>query len=210
VFAQLGGTPAADTPANWLRVADVLGEPIFANWGRLLRLLARLETPSAPDPVAELAAFLRAKEFTLDAKGFELTIPLALRVPAVVPAGPVTVTVTPATGGSPTVRTFKPVGDGSQQGLATAYRFAPDPAGPLTYRPGDGFRAELPVRSGDQRFTLVWDEGVTRTFQFDRLAREPRLVPASGPAEPATGVALAPAPGSTLPRLPILLPDTRR
>ena len=67
-------------------------------------------------------------------------------------------------------------------------------------------KAELPVRSGEQKFTLLWDEGATRTFQFDRLSREPKL----GTAEPATGVSLVPVPGSKVPRLPMLLPEVKR
>ncbi|QDU23014.1 P-loop NTPase family protein [Urbifossiella limnaea] len=199
VAARLNGD---DTPAGWARAAEGLSAPPFAEWGRLLHVLAKLEERAAGDPVAGLAAFLRAPEFAFDLRGAELTIPLVLRNPPLVPAGPLTVTVTPRAGGEPVVRTFAPVGEPVPRDLTTAYTFGAAP--PFTYRPGDALRAELPVRSGAQAFTLTWDAGGSRTFQFDRLAREPRLG-----TEPATGVRLAPAAGSVVPRVPALLPEVR-
>lgn len=204
VRTQLG---TADTPEAWARVADALGSRPFTDWGRLLQLLARLENGTAADPVAELAAFLRTPEFRLDLRGAEVSIPLALRVPAVVPAGPLTLTLVPRAGGAPVVRSYPGVGDPRPRDLATVHSFGP--AEPLVYRPGDGLRAELPVRSGGQAYTLVWDAAGTRTFQFDALSREPRLVRDGAPPEPATGVTLAPAVGSALPRVPALLPEAR-
>ncbi len=201
------GPAAADTPEAWARAADALAAPPFRDWGRLLQVLARLERPAAADPVTELAAFLRSPEFPLDLRGAEVAIPLALRVPQIVPTGPLTVTVARRAGGAPIVRTYLPVGEPAQRGLTVAYRFGPADA--LTVRPGDGLRAELPVRSGAQQFALVWDESGSRTFPFDALAREPRLVRDGAPAEPATGVTLTPAAGSALPRVPVLLPDVR-
>lgn len=209
ILTRLGVVPEiADTTDGWSRVADALDRPPLSDWGRLLHVFARLENPRAPDPGAELATFLRAKEFDIDLTGLELAIPLTLRIPRVVPTGPVTITITPRRGGSPQKRTYKLSGEGMQQGLAMLYRFGSD-AG-FIYRPGDGLRAEVPVRSGDQVFTLVWEEGLTRTYQVDRLGREPRLVRDGDQSEPATGVILAPALGSTMPRVPVLLPDVRR
>ncbi|MDB5307639.1 MAG: hypothetical protein JWO38_1841 [Gemmataceae bacterium] len=211
ILDQLG-RPAADydTQGTWMRVGGTLGGQSTRDWGHLLQILARLENPQAADPVTELAAFLGVKQFDLDIKGVDLAIPLALRVPALVPTGPATITLTPRAGGLTAVRTFKSVGEGTPRDLVHVYRFEGDTTGPLSYRPGDGFRVEVPVRSGDQRFTLVWDEGRTRTFQFDRMSREPKLVPANAIPEPATGVTLTPTAGSTLPRIPSLLPDVRR
>jgi hypothetical protein len=158
--------------------------------------------------VAELAGFLRTDRFAIDLRGLDLAIPLALRVPPLVPTGPAVVTVTPRDGSPPVTRTYRPSGDGMQQGLVVVHRFTGD--APFTYRPGEGLRVEVPVRSGDQRYTLVWEAGGTRTFQFALFGREPWLVRDGAPPEPATGVALIPAPGSTLPQVPVLLPDVRR
>ena len=197
---------AADTPEGWGKLADGLSAAPFAGWGRLLHVLARLEERDAGDPVAGLAAFLRTPEFALDMRGAGVTIPLGLREPPLTATGPLTLTLTPRAGAAAVVRTYPMVGEPVERDLAKVYTFGAAPA--VTYRPGDDLRAELPVRSGVQAFTLVWDAGGTRTFQFDRLAREPRLV-RDGAAEPATGVRLAPAAGSVVPRAPALLPEVR-
>ena len=205
VRTLLAAKQTADTPEGWRRLADALNEPAIRDWGRLLHVLVRLENAQAADPVVELAAFLRTTEFPLELKGFELSVPLALRVPPVVPAGAIAITV-----GESAPRTFKLAGEGITEGLNAVYRFVPEQAGAVKYRPGDGFKAELPVRSGDQRFAMTWDDGRTKAYQFDRLSREPRLVLASGTAELATGVTLTPILGSKLPRLPLLLPEMKR
>lgn len=185
---------------------DALSEPSIRDWGRLLHVLLKLEDSQAVDPVQELAAFLRTSEFALDIKGFELTIPVALRVPAVAPAGTLNVTVVPANG-DPVVKSFKLAGDSVTEGLSSTYRFAPEKPGPIAFKPGDGLKVELAVRSGEQRMLMVWDDATNRTYPFDRFAREPKFAPGS---EPATGVTLTPAFGSRLPRLPLLLPDSKR
>jgi hypothetical protein len=198
----------ADTPDGWARVAAGLSTAPFPEWGRLLHLLARLENPNAPNPVDELAAFLRTPEFKFDLRGADVAIPLALRVPPIIPTGPLTLTVTPRAGGEPATRTYPAVGEPATRDLATVYTFGPAP--PLPIRPGDGLKAELPVRSGEQRFTLAWEPGGSRAFPFDALAREPRLVRPGAPSEPATGVTLTPAAGSAVPRVPVLLPEVGR
>lgn len=211
ILARLGPNPAAkDTAAGWKEVAAVLGEPAFREWGRLLHLLARLTDPRAADPVADLAAFLRADRFEFDVKGFELAIPVDLRERKVAPDGPLKVTLTPR-GGAPVVRGFAhpPADEGTRQGSAWVYRFTLPADAKFTYRPGDGLTAELPVRVGGQSLRLVWDAGGTVTFQFDRLTREPRLVRPGSPPERAEGVKLTPTEGSAFPRVPVLLPDVR-
>lgn len=209
VLGRLGSPPEGwDFPDAWLKVAGSLDDPPFRDWGRLLRLLAQLENPLAVDPVSELTDFLERRSFEIHLKGLELSIPLALRVPPAVPTGPVTITVTPRGGGAPIVRTYRQTGEGTQRGLVVVHRFGPDAS--FTYRPGDSLRVEVPVRSGDQRFSFVWDEGGTKTFQFDRLSREPKLVQGGALPTVAPGVLLTPGAGSLVPRIPILLPDTRR
>ncbi|MBA4067695.1 MAG: hypothetical protein C0501_29120 [Isosphaera sp.] len=195
-----------DTPDGWRKTADVLGDPAtpFPEWGRLLHLLARLRDPAAPNPVGELAAFLRRDAFDLDPTEFTVLIPPDLGLDKVTPAGPLTITAGAA------ARTFKPVGAGVREGSATRYRFAAEPGGRLTYRPGDELRAELPVKVGTAEARLVWDAAGSRTYQFDKLSREPRLVKAGGASEPAAGVRLAPAGDGSVPRLPVLFPDVRK
>lgn len=210
-LTRMGPNPVAkDNPAGWKEVAAFLGEPVFREWGRLLHLLARLSDPRAADPVAELAAFLRTDRFDLDFKGFELAIPVDLRDRKVIPDGPLKLTLTPR-GGPPVVREFThpPTDEGTRQGPVWVYRFTPPADAKLTYRPGNGLTAELPVRVGGQSLRMVWEVGGTDTFQFDRLNREPRLVRAGPPPERAEGVRLTPIEGSAVPRVPVLLPDVR-
>lgn len=208
VVRAIAAGRVGDDPEAWARLADTLGAPAFRDWGRLLHVLARMQSATAADPVEELAVFLRTPAFPIDLRGADVAIPLTLRNPPLVPSGPLTITVTPRAGGEPIVRNYPRVGEPTQRDLTVVYGFGPAPA--FAYRPGDGLRAELPVRSGEQLFALVWDDGPTRAFQFDRLAREPKLVRPGTPAEPATGVTLTPAGGSALPRVPALLPEVGR
>ena len=98
------------------------------------------------------------------------------------------------------------VGKGDTRDNATVYRLAPEGSGKIAYFAGDDLRAVLPVKAGSQSLALQWETGASKTFQFDRLAREPRLTKPTGGTEPATGVKLVPTPGSTIPKLPVLLP----
>lgn len=208
ILARLDPLPASDARAETVKALAALDTAPLRDWGRLLTILARLENPRAANPVTELAAFFKTEQFDIELKGLDIAIPLALRVPPLVPTGPVTITLTPRTGGDVATRTFKPGGESVQRGLVMVHRFGPDAA--FVYRPGDGLRADVPVRSGDLRFTLTWDDGGWRAYQFDRLTREPRLVRANALPEPATGVTLTPAAGSNLPAVPVLLPEAKR
>jgi predicted GTPase len=207
--ARTGGNPAAvDTPEGWRKVADALIDPAFADWGRLLHLMQRLRNPAATNPIADLAAFLRASSFELDLRGFDLLIPPDLSLDKVTPSGALTITVTPPGGGATTLQ-FKQSGAPTREGSATGYRFFPEGGGKLSYRPGGEFRAEVPVRSGAQDMKLVWESGGPKTYQFVRLEREPRLVKSTG-TEAATGVKLTPLTGSTVPKLPVLFPEVKK
>jgi hypothetical protein len=197
-----------DSPDGWRKFADTLIDPAFADWGRLLHLMLRLRNPAATNPVADLAAFLRAPSFELDLRGFDLLIPPDLSLEKVTPSGGLTVTATPAGGGATTLR-FKQSGQPQREGSATIYRFIPESAGKLTYHPGEELRAEVPVRAGTQEMKLVWESGGPRAFQFVRLEREPRLVKQTG-TEAATGVKLTPLAGSALPKLPALFPEVKK
>ena len=98
------------------------------------------------------------------------------------------------------------MGKGERRDNATVYRLTPEAGTKLTYMAGDDFRMELPVKAGPQDLKLVWDAGGSNTFRFDRLGREPRLAKPNGTTEPATGVKLVPTAGSTIPKLPVLMP----
>jgi hypothetical protein len=207
--ARIGeNAEAKDTPDDWKSLADSLIDPAFADWGRLLHLMLRLRDPNAANPVAELAAFLRAGQFELDLRGFDLVIPPDLALDKVAPSGSLIITMTPKGKPAESLR-FKQSGQGLRVDSGTRYTFLPEESGKLVYRPGEELRAELPVRSGNQEFKLAWESGRTKTYQFDRLAREPRLVKSTG-NEAATGVRLTPSAGSALPRLPALFPEVKK
>lgn len=200
-----------DSPEGWRKVADALIDPAFADWGRLLHLMLRLRNPAATNPVADLAAFLRASSVELDLRGFDLLIPPDLSLDRVTPSGALTITVAPRMGDmrEPTTLRFKHSGAPMREGSATSHRFFPEGGGKLTYRPGEEFRAEVPVRAGAQDMKLVWESGGPKTYQFVRLEREPRLVKSTG-TEAATGVKLTPLTGSAVPKLPVLFPEVKK
>jgi hypothetical protein len=120
------------------------------------------------------------------------------------PSGPLTITASHA-GASPRVIALKQMGEGLRKGSATSYRYSVDGNGALSFAPGDGMRAELPVRAGSLESKLVWSPG-PGIYEFTLFEGEPRLVKASGASEPAVGVKLTPGAGTVLPKIPVLFP----
>ncbi len=202
-----------DTVEEWSALGASLADPKFRDWGKLLQLFARLEDPSRPDPVADLAKFLRdldKKAFDLDLQGFELAIPLDLKFDRVAPDGQFTVTVTHANQMSDVAKFTVGKGVIRKGPLrdSMVYALAPDGNTKLAYRAGDGLRAELRMKVGTRDLKLVWEAGATNTFRFDRLTQEPRLTKATDGTEPATGVVLTLTAGS-VPKFPVLMPPVK-
>jgi hypothetical protein len=202
-----------DTKEGWKDMATQLSQPALREWGRLLHLLARLQDPTAPDPVTELETFLRdldTKAFELDLLGFELTLPLDFTVglDRVEPVGPLTITVTKGQSQEPRGVLKFNVGKRDTRGKVNVYSLSREGNGKdkRNYFAGDDFRAELPVKAGTQEFKLIWDKGSSDTFRFDRLSREPRLAKPTGTSEPAVGVKLVPSATSVIPKFPVLMP----
>jgi hypothetical protein len=194
--------------AGWKAAAARLDEPAFRDWGQLLHLLARLQEPTAPNPVTEMASFLLAldaKTYDIDVPAFDLVVPLELTVgfERVVPAGPFTITL--ARGQEPPVTVKYAVGAGATRDKTTVYRLTREGDAKLAYRAGDDLRAELPVEAGRQALRLVWEAGGSNTFRFDRLSHEPRLTRAGGGTDAAPGVKLVPSAASAFPKLPVLM-----
>jgi hypothetical protein len=211
ILAKMGSAIASkDTPAWWRELAQNVVKPgsTYADWGRFLHLLARLREPTAREPIDELASFLRQEKFEIDLSEFNLLLPLDLSLNKVTPAGAFTITLTPRSG-APSTLQFKQSNTGVREGSVLSYRFVREGKTSLAYSPGDELRAELPLKVGTQEFKLVWDAGTTQTFQFDRLAREPRLVKTGGTSEPANGVRLIPINGN-FPHLPVLFPELKK
>ncbi|MFO0852279.1 MAG: GTPase domain-containing protein [Gemmataceae bacterium] len=211
IAAAIG--PNADRPAAWSALTDaLLREPGVVAWGQLLALLDRWQSaPSAPtNPVTSLAEFVKRDRFDLELKSVAVAIPDDLLDPRPLPAGPLVITHTPA-GRPPVEYRFRAEGEARRERPVTVHTFVPDGhPGKIEYRPGDGLTAALPLRSDGADARLAWANSRTPVYQFDALARPPRLE-REGPvrtSEPASGVRLTVAPPGGLPMVPAVVPDT--
>lgn len=211
------GDPAVNraSPA-WPALAapdGLLNKPEMKDWGRLLRRLLRWADPSRPDvdPVADLAAFVSKERFDWPLAGLDVTLPNALKVRLLKPAGDLTVTITDPTG-RPRVYPFEPTGTPQTGSDAVVHRFRLRAgAGPLVYVPGDGFSAELPLADGDTSYRLRWIDARTAAYQFDKLTREP-TVEAVGPGavpQRAAGVRVTADPPAAGFAVTELLPEVK-
>jgi GTPase SAR1 family protein len=204
-----------DSLTDWASLATptgLLAKPELQDWGRLLRLLLRWADPNRPDvdPVSEFAAFVKKERFEWTVGRLDVTLPNALRVRVLKPTGDWKLTVTPPSG-PPRITTFSAAGSPEVMSDAVTYRFAPTLEGIIAYRPGEGFTAELPLTDGDTKYVLRWTDSRTVTYQFEKLTREPVIVPDGPGAVPqqATGVRVTVAPDATTFRVPELLPDVK-
>jgi GTPase SAR1 family protein len=161
--------------ADWPRVAEYLLSAPLQDWRELTAFIAKLADPSADDPVLATASFLRRESFDLDVRKVRLRIPDTLSDAIVRPAGDLVLVYRKSEGGESVRVTLRPDGDPQRDKQTMVYQFtaAGDPR--LTYRPGDTFSAELPVRKGDRDMRLTWSEPRAQSFQFEALVREPRL-----------------------------------
>jgi hypothetical protein len=213
VLRQVRSSGAGDeeSPARWAAVGKWLagGPEELAAWRRLALVLARMNDAEARDPAAVLTAFLQRPTFTLNIQRLSLEVPDTQRSRPAPTAG-LTISHRPP-GGEEASWTFEPAGEPRHdtQRRAWVFPYRPRDRQQLTYRPGDGLRATLPLRD-DQSF--VWDQARTATFQFECLTRAPRLKranDAAGEGSAADGVRLVVSPEGGVPALPDLLPATR-
>jgi hypothetical protein len=211
IGASLGTGP--ETLTDWRRVADgLLQEEELKAWGRLLQLLRKWTDPSqTADPVRELVEFVSRDQFRLNLQAVTVAIPDDLLAQRAAPSGRFVLTLTPV-GGKPTEYAFRQQGEPKRDRPYTFYTFVPDNhSNTLTYRPGDGLNAALPIRAATDDYRLLWSSGRSVVYQLDRLWQPPRLekgglIPVT---EPAPGVRLTVAPPGGLPPVPVLLPDLR-
>jgi hypothetical protein len=112
-------------------------------------------------------------------------------------------------GAEPVRVTLRPEADPQRDKQSVVYSFAGGTA--ITYRPGDTFYAEVPVKKGDRDFKFTWASSRTLSFQFERLTREPRMhTPDQSNVEglPAEGVATTVTDGR-FPVVPPMVPLVR-
>jgi GTP-binding protein EngB required for normal cell division len=194
-----------ESPNRWRNALDSLaGRPEMKAWNDLARLALRLAGENT-DPFAEFQAFVRKDRFELAPQSVDVVFPASARF---VPTGSWILFVQPP-GGQASKKLFRapdsPTGD--------RIRFSAADAKPLTFRPGDLVWAELGVTDAtkaDLQLTW-WANGVrSKVFQFDRLARPPRLHPIDQKAETgqvADGVRIEFQPPGSVPRIPDLMPE---
>lgn len=202
----------ADAPADWRRLIDspaaLLLQPDLKDWGRLLQLLQSWSDPSRgeADPVAELTAFLKAEKFSFPISAVEIYLPNSLRVQVLAPDGAWQLAVTPPEGQTRTL-TLKASAEVKTDANGATYRFVPAiPLTPLEYRPGDGFTAELPLKSRSAKYILKWTRSRTNAFAIEKLLLDPDLEGIQPEEKPqrATGVRvklIPEKPGGIVPEL---------
>jgi GTPase SAR1 family protein len=201
-------TSGKEEPADWPRVGEYLLSPGLADWRELVGYLNRLLDPAAENPAQVTAAFIRQTAFELDPKRVRVRIPDTLSDAPVRPTGDL-VLVHQSPGAEPARVTLRPEGDPQRDRQSVVYSFAGGTA--ITYRPGDTFYAELPVKKGDRDFKFTWASSRTLSFQFERLTREPRMhTPDQSNVEglPAEGVATTVTDGR-FPVVPPMVPLVR-
>jgi hypothetical protein len=162
-------------PADWARVGENLLLPSLKDWRDLNTFLMRLADPAAEDPVVATAAFLRRTTFDLEAKSIKISIPDTLSDAPVRPSGDLVLLHRKRDSNEPVRISYKLTGDPEREKQSVVYTFLASGNAKLTYRPGETFFAELPVRKGTQDLKLTWAGSRTLAFQFERLLREPRL-----------------------------------
>jgi hypothetical protein len=166
-------TTGKEEPGDWPQVAEYLLSPPLQDWRALTAFLARLADPAAEPPVESTASFLRQTSFELDPKKLRLRIPDTLSDAPVRPNGDLVLVIRE---GAEEVRiTLRSTGDAERDRQSLVYTFTAQARSAVTYRPGDRFVAELPVRKGDRDLKFTWAASRTMSFQFERLLREPRL-----------------------------------
>jgi hypothetical protein len=214
ILARLQQGDGRETRERWLAVADwVVKAPELADWRELVAVAGRLADPRGEDPVPALAGFLRRDRFDLEIRRVRVTIPDNLAADRLSPAGDLTVYLRPpGDGGETTTLALKrdpEVVRDSIRGTST-YTFVTDGPGKLTYRPGDLFWADLPLRDPSGRdWKLTWTKCRSLTYQFERLTRAPRLHRAgqdSSSGTSAEDVTTVVLPEGGIPKVPDLLP----
>jgi len=203
---QLGhATGLDDTPVRWRQVAELLRHPRgdVAEWGKLLHVVLLQGDLQAAEPLAELAGFLSRESFTLVLHGVDVWLPPDLALEPARPDGPLVL----KWAGPPReemILRFPQVGTPLREGSGRLYIFQAENVKRIQYRPGETLTLELPLRAGQETMRLIWERGLSVSYQFDGIHHPPRLVRADGSMEAARGVRLSPLVGSVWPVPPPL------
>jgi hypothetical protein len=203
------GTEGRESPQAWRRLRSWLAAPEeLKAWRVLATVLARLQDPSAGDPVSSLDAFLGRERFDITLKRLMLDIADDTNVR---PEGKLQVHHTSA-GTEKAPLTFELTGEERHDARRRVTQYGLQPAGEdsLTYKPGDSLWADLPVQhAGSAGWMLTWARSRSQVYQFERLVRPPRLHPKTKEntqGEIQEGISLEITPADGVPKVPDLMP----
>jgi hypothetical protein len=172
------GPEGGETPARWGNLLKWLNDPTeLIAWRELAHVLVRLHDPKRvePDPVKELETFLKRESFEIDLRRLSVEIPDRLNKR---PTGDLTIYIT--SGDKPSATQAFEIADSrrdAQRGV-TQYQLRPVKQQALVYKPGDVLWASIPLRDTEKRdeeWLLTWARGRSAVYEFERLARPPRL-----------------------------------
>jgi hypothetical protein len=124
------------------------------------------------------------------------------------PAGDFSLSVQRRDSGDIATLSLRQSGEPERDKQSLVYTFTAVGGAALTYRPGDSFTAELPVRKGNRDLKLTWVTSRTAAFQFEKLMREPRLHESEQTAtdgQQAVGVTVGVTDGK-FPTVPAMIP----
>jgi hypothetical protein len=209
---QQAGGDSRETPERWKDVQRWLesAPEELAAWRVLARALRRLADPNVEplDPVDELASFLGREAFEIKLSRLRLGVPRDLGLEA---QG--NLTITHEVAGRPNALALEPVGEAAYdpQTRVTTYTYRVTGDGGLTYRPGEGLWAKLPLRKAGEAggWALSWIRGRSQLYEFEHLSRGAWLHPDGDKATSGKyyeDLRLLPAGETHIPHVPDLIP----
>jgi hypothetical protein len=172
------GPNSGESPARWNNLLQWLNDPKeLAAWRELARVLVLLFDPkrAEPDPVKELESFLKRESFEIDLRRLSFELPDRLNKR---PTGDLTIHIT--SGDKQLAAQAFEIIDRKREPQRGVTQFQLQAAKPqaLIYRPGDVLWASIPLRDTEKRdeeWMLTWARGRSAVYEFERLARPPRL-----------------------------------
>jgi hypothetical protein len=173
------GPENGESPERWTSLLKWLSDPKeLAAWRELARVLVRLHDPkrAEPDPVVELESFLKRDSFEFELKHLSFELPDRLNKRPT--TGEMTIHIT--SGDKQIAKQAFEITERKHEPQRGVTRFELQAVKPqvLVYKPGNVLWATLPLRDTekpDEDWMLTWARGRSAVYEFERLARPPRL-----------------------------------
>jgi hypothetical protein len=183
----------------------MLQDAAIQDWGTLLTRLMRWETgQTMTNVLSNLSEYLHQPLFRVPIAQIAVIIPQELTQDRWTPAGPFRIIH-----GSQEWA-FPNIGEPRFESGTVTWLFGPPDPLTLELRPGEPFRAELPLQAPLQKLRLVWDQASTKTFSFDAI-HQPALLIRDGVIrieERIPGIRVQTVPEGSWPKLPSIAPNT--